>query len=80
MFECCWQGTNEILRLFVALQGMQHAGKQLKELVKYVCMWTFTRFIAEQTTAAKKKRKELQWIDLEYLIVAVKSLLLSESA
>ncbi|KAL8589389.1 hypothetical protein ACOMHN_021541 [Nucella lapillus] len=29
-----FEGTNEILRLFVALQGMQHAGKQLRELVK----------------------------------------------
>ncbi|KAK7488577.1 hypothetical protein BaRGS_00020194 [Batillaria attramentaria] len=29
-----FEGTNEILRLFVALQGLQHAGKQLKELVK----------------------------------------------
>lgn len=29
-----FEGTNEILRMFVALQGLQHAGKQLKELVK----------------------------------------------
>ena len=31
-----FQGTNEILRLFVALQGVQHAGKTLKELLKSV--------------------------------------------
>jgi hypothetical protein len=29
-----FQGTNEILRMFVALSGCQHAGKQLKELIK----------------------------------------------
>ncbi|KAK7102634.1 complex I assembly factor ACAD9, mitochondrial-like [Littorina saxatilis] len=29
-----FEGTNEILRMFVALQGLQHAGKQLKDLVK----------------------------------------------
>ncbi|PVD25321.1 hypothetical protein C0Q70_15821 [Pomacea canaliculata] len=29
-----FEGTNEILRLFVALQGLQHAGKKLKDLVK----------------------------------------------
>ncbi|CAG2193143.1 ACAD9 [Mytilus edulis] len=29
-----FEGTNEILRMFVALQGCQHAGKQLKDLVK----------------------------------------------
>ncbi|XP_071082793.1 complex I assembly factor ACAD9, mitochondrial-like isoform X1 [Haliotis cracherodii] len=29
-----FEGTNEILRLFIALQGIQHAGKELKELVK----------------------------------------------
>ncbi|XP_041348234.1 complex I assembly factor ACAD9, mitochondrial-like isoform X2 [Gigantopelta aegis] len=30
-----FEGTNEILRLFIALQGLQHAGKELKELVKW---------------------------------------------
>ena len=45
------QGTNEILRLYVALTGIQYAGKELKELVKYVvifethhkkiCLWDF---------------------------------------
>lgn len=29
-----FQGTNEILRLFVALEGMKYAGKELKEAVK----------------------------------------------
>ncbi|KAK3778252.1 hypothetical protein RRG08_060178 [Elysia crispata] len=29
-----FEGTNEILRLFVALQGVQHAGKTMKELLK----------------------------------------------
>ncbi|GFS26373.1 very-long-chain specific acyl-CoA dehydrogenase, mitochondrial protein [Elysia marginata] len=29
-----FEGTNEILRLFVALQGVQHAGKSMKELLK----------------------------------------------
>ena len=28
------QGTNEILRMYIALTGMQHAGKHLQELVK----------------------------------------------
>lgn len=30
----CPQGTNEILRLLIALSGIQHAGKELKETVK----------------------------------------------
>ena len=29
-----WQGTNEILRMYIALAGMQHAGKHLQEVVK----------------------------------------------
>lgn len=29
-----FQGTNEILRLFVALEGMKYAGKELKDAVK----------------------------------------------
>ncbi|XP_064604825.1 complex I assembly factor ACAD9, mitochondrial-like [Liolophura sinensis] len=29
-----FEGTNEILRMLVALSGLQHAGKELKELVK----------------------------------------------
>merc|ERR1711963_144645 len=29
-----FEGTNEILRLFVALNGVQYAGKAMKELVK----------------------------------------------
>ena len=28
------QGTNEILRMYIALAGMQHAGKHLQEIVK----------------------------------------------
>ena len=28
------QGTNEILRLFIGLQGMQHAGGKLLDMVK----------------------------------------------
>ena len=29
-----FQGTNEILRLFIALEGMKAAGKELKDAVK----------------------------------------------
>lgn len=28
------QGTNEILRMYIALTGMKYAGDQLKEVVK----------------------------------------------
>ena len=28
------QGTNEILRMYIALTGMQHAGKELKKMMK----------------------------------------------
>lgn len=31
-----FEGTNEILRVFIALMGIQHAGKELKELIKKV--------------------------------------------
>lgn len=30
------QGTNEILRMYIALTGMQHAGKQFQEMFTYV--------------------------------------------
>lgn len=33
------QGTNEILRLYIALTGMQHAGKILTEKIKYVLIY-----------------------------------------
>ena len=29
------QGTNEILRMYIALTGMQHAGKQYQEMLRY---------------------------------------------
>ncbi|KAK7086337.1 Acyl-CoA dehydrogenase, N-terminal domain [Halocaridina rubra] len=29
-----FEGTNEILRMFIALNGLQHAGNELKEMVK----------------------------------------------
>lgn len=31
-----FQGTNEILRMYIALTGMQHAGKILTDKIKYV--------------------------------------------
>lgn len=33
---CFLQGTNEILRMYIALTGMQHAGKILTDKIKYV--------------------------------------------
>ena len=35
-FYYVWQGTNEILRMYIALAGMQHAGKHLQEVLKWV--------------------------------------------
>ncbi|XP_027051214.1 acyl-CoA dehydrogenase family member 9, mitochondrial-like [Pocillopora damicornis] len=31
-----FEGTNEILRMYIALAGMQHAGKHLQEVLKYL--------------------------------------------
>ena len=39
------QGTNEILRLFIALSEMQHAGAELRQLVKYVDWFSFIRLV-----------------------------------
>lgn len=33
------QGTNEILRMYIALTGMQHAGKILTDKIKYVLIY-----------------------------------------
>jgi hypothetical protein len=33
-FQLIFEGTNEILRMFIALTGVQHAGKGLADLVK----------------------------------------------
>lgn len=34
-----FQGTNEILRLYIALTGMQYAGKILTDKIKYVLIY-----------------------------------------
>lgn len=31
----CFQGTNEVLRMYIALTGMQHAGNVLTDKIKY---------------------------------------------
>lgn len=36
---CFFQGTNEILRMYIALTGMQHAGKILTDKIKYVLIY-----------------------------------------
>ena len=40
------QGTSEILRMFIALTGLQHAGRELKDTVKSV-LATFTWFCVD---------------------------------
>jgi len=35
---CMEQGTNEILRIFISLTCFQHAGLQLREMVKSVSL------------------------------------------
>lgn len=39
MYYVLLQGTNEILRLYIALTGMQYAGKILTEKIKYVLFY-----------------------------------------
>ncbi|CAF0951253.1 unnamed protein product [Brachionus calyciflorus] len=42
-----FEGTNDILRLFIALQGMNYAGKHLKELQKKVQSLDFGTILSE---------------------------------
>lgn len=52
----CIEGTNDILRLFIALTGIQHAGGHLQELLKAMKnpAWNFGVVIGEAGKRVKR--------------------------
>ncbi|XP_020631609.1 acyl-CoA dehydrogenase family member 9, mitochondrial-like [Orbicella faveolata] len=62
-----FEGTNEILRMYIALTGMQHAGKQLQEMVKYIKnpfsnVEFMTEFLTKRALYALGLKENLQGI------------------